>query len=260
MPFSCRRAALSKSNSSMRLPLMTTTRVSSGWVASMSILLPMSQFLCACMASPLGSPLRSGDARGTLRCCCAIGALNAGPQTDAKMLREPVLPGPRVARSSWRGSCPRLSSCSGNGTVPFSADPTMRDHAPYRVERGWRYASGPLACREILTPGQACLNFVRTDTRVTFRLLWRGGQKCKLSARRPSGNHWLTLGALVSAIKSPMKCRPTMMPETAFRSRRGAAHLLQCAVLVVLFLLSGFRLPAADAAGLPVAARRDSQF
>src|SRR6476660_2376372 len=39
LPRSCLRLALSKSNSSTRLPRRTTTRVSSGWVASISILL-----------------------------------------------------------------------------------------------------------------------------------------------------------------------------------------------------------------------------
>src|SRR6516225_4963775 len=39
LPLNCLRCADSKSNSSTRLPRKTTTRVSSGWVASMSILL-----------------------------------------------------------------------------------------------------------------------------------------------------------------------------------------------------------------------------
>src|ERR1700733_4583393 len=39
LPRSCLRCADSKSNSSTRLPRRTTTRVSSGWVASISILL-----------------------------------------------------------------------------------------------------------------------------------------------------------------------------------------------------------------------------
>src|SRR5258707_2913504 len=39
LPRSCLRLADSKSNSSTRFPRSTTTRVSSGWVASMSILL-----------------------------------------------------------------------------------------------------------------------------------------------------------------------------------------------------------------------------
>jgi hypothetical protein len=42
---SCLRLADSKSNSSTRLPRRTTTRVSSGWVASMSILLGIEQSL-----------------------------------------------------------------------------------------------------------------------------------------------------------------------------------------------------------------------
>src|SRR6516225_8626232 len=39
LPLNCLRCADSKSNSSTRLPRKTTTRVSSGWVASISILL-----------------------------------------------------------------------------------------------------------------------------------------------------------------------------------------------------------------------------
>src|SRR5881398_1633253 len=45
LPFSCRRLADSKSNSSTRLPRRTTTRVSSGWVASISILLAIDRSL-----------------------------------------------------------------------------------------------------------------------------------------------------------------------------------------------------------------------
>ena len=44
-----------------------------------------------------------------------------------------------------------------------------------------------------------------------------------------------------------------MTLETAIRFRRPAAHMLLCLALALLFLLSGYRLPAADAAGLPVA-------
>ena len=45
LPRSWRRLADSKSNSSTRLPRTTTTRVSSGWVASMSILLAIDKSL-----------------------------------------------------------------------------------------------------------------------------------------------------------------------------------------------------------------------
>src|SRR5437588_5808222 len=45
LPRSCLRLADSKSNSSTRLPRRTTTRVSSGWAASMSILLGIDQSL-----------------------------------------------------------------------------------------------------------------------------------------------------------------------------------------------------------------------
>src|ERR1700751_69659 len=45
LPLNCLRCADSKSNSSTRLPRKTTTRVSSGWVASMSILLAIGKSL-----------------------------------------------------------------------------------------------------------------------------------------------------------------------------------------------------------------------
>src|SRR5215467_10812543 len=45
LPRSCLRWADSKSNSSTRLPRTTTTRVSSGWVASISILLGIWELL-----------------------------------------------------------------------------------------------------------------------------------------------------------------------------------------------------------------------
>src|ERR1700757_3360299 len=45
LPLNCLRCADSKSNSSTRLPRKTTTRVSSGWVASMSILLAICKSL-----------------------------------------------------------------------------------------------------------------------------------------------------------------------------------------------------------------------
>src|SRR6516162_4911425 len=45
LPLNCLRLADSKSNSSTRWPRSTTTRVSSGWVASISILLGIDQSL-----------------------------------------------------------------------------------------------------------------------------------------------------------------------------------------------------------------------
>src|SRR5262245_5898694 len=57
LPRSWRRLADSKSNSSTRLPRTTTTRVSSGWVASISILLAIDESLFANPA-PARSRLR----------------------------------------------------------------------------------------------------------------------------------------------------------------------------------------------------------
>src|SRR5256886_10249585 len=47
LPRSCFRCAVSKSNSSTRLPRTTTTRVSSGWVASINILFGILELLTA---------------------------------------------------------------------------------------------------------------------------------------------------------------------------------------------------------------------
>src|SRR5262245_465845 len=56
LPRSCLRLALSKSNSSTRLPRSTTTRVSSGWVASINIL------------SAIGKSHWAVNSRGLARC------------------------------------------------------------------------------------------------------------------------------------------------------------------------------------------------
>src|SRR5215470_8337435 len=53
LPLSWRRFADSKSNSSTRFPRTTTTRVSSGWVASMSILLAIDNSSCGGPAGTL---------------------------------------------------------------------------------------------------------------------------------------------------------------------------------------------------------------
>jgi N-acetylmuramoyl-L-alanine amidase len=50
-----------------------------------------------------------------------------------------------------------------------------------------------------------------------------------------------------------MQCRPIMRITTASRFRSAAARLLPCIGLALLFLLSGYRLPMAGAANLPVA-------
>src|SRR6185312_2791195 len=56
LPRSCLRLALSKSNSSTRLPRITTTRVSSGWDASISILLAIGESHCG---GPAGGRARN---------------------------------------------------------------------------------------------------------------------------------------------------------------------------------------------------------
>src|SRR5712672_1714997 len=64
-PRSCLRLADSKSNSSTRFPRTTTTRVSSGWVASMSILLAIDLTLGGTSGSARPAPeRRAEDAMG----------------------------------------------------------------------------------------------------------------------------------------------------------------------------------------------------
>src|SRR5262249_35721144 len=58
LPRSCLRLADSKSNSSTRFPRTTTTRVSSGWVASMSILLAIEPTLRGALESTRPAPGR----------------------------------------------------------------------------------------------------------------------------------------------------------------------------------------------------------
>src|ERR1700721_564990 len=61
LPRSCLRLADSKSNSSTRFPRTTTTRVSSGWVASMSILLAIELTLEGALASARPAPERRAE-------------------------------------------------------------------------------------------------------------------------------------------------------------------------------------------------------
>src|SRR5712692_6025425 len=65
LPRSCLRLALSKSNSSTRLPRTTTTRVSSGWVASISILLAIDGSSCGALAR--GTPPPHGQPGAALQ-------------------------------------------------------------------------------------------------------------------------------------------------------------------------------------------------
>src|SRR5215470_5234320 len=65
LPLSWRRFADSKSNSSTRFPRTTTTRVSSGWVASMSILLAIDNSSCG--ASARGTLARARPRRAAPR-------------------------------------------------------------------------------------------------------------------------------------------------------------------------------------------------
>src|SRR5215469_2264833 len=60
-PRSCLRLADSKSNSSTRFPRTTTTRVSSGWVASMSILLAIDLTLGGASGGARSPPWRGSE-------------------------------------------------------------------------------------------------------------------------------------------------------------------------------------------------------
>src|SRR5579883_310023 len=61
LPRSCLRLADSKSNSSTRFPRSTTTRVSSGWVASMSILLAIEPTLGGALVRARPAPKRRAE-------------------------------------------------------------------------------------------------------------------------------------------------------------------------------------------------------
>src|SRR5215467_11477376 len=64
LPRSCLRLADSKSNSSTRFPRTTTTRVSSGWVASMSILLAIDLTLGGASGCARSPPRRRSEHAG----------------------------------------------------------------------------------------------------------------------------------------------------------------------------------------------------
>src|SRR6202011_3892759 len=92
LPLSWRRFADSKSNSSTRFPRKTTTRVSSGWVASMSILLAIDNSSC-------GAPARGTLARAKPRRAAPRGArrndgrgglYDRGPNRAAQRASDPT--------------------------------------------------------------------------------------------------------------------------------------------------------------------------
>src|ERR1700724_3140248 len=103
LPRSCLRLADSKSNSSTRFPRTTTTRVSSGWVASMSILLAIELTLEGAPASARPAPWRrrAEDAmrRGGLRGRSAAHSVLVG--------HPPHHPGPWIERLEERGNAGR---------------------------------------------------------------------------------------------------------------------------------------------------------
>src|SRR5262249_37796467 len=84
-PRSCLRLADSKSNSSTRFPRTTTTRVSSGWVASISILLGIWKLLTVAPRDWPGAAL-------------AVGLVH-GPPDSGVMERPKRLPMPRTPHS-----------------------------------------------------------------------------------------------------------------------------------------------------------------
>jgi hypothetical protein len=104
LPLSCLRCADSKSNSSTRLPRKTTTRVSSGWVASMSILLAIGKSHTGWRAAS-----SRPDRRG-LRALRPIAGVGNGSGT------------PSAAK--WRE--PRTSVCRSNAAAPFRSDLDLR--------------------------------------------------------------------------------------------------------------------------------------
>src|SRR5215472_2712766 len=97
LPRSCLRLADSKSNSSTRFPRTTTTRVSSGWVASMSILLAIDVTHGGASArARLPPKRRSEDAKGRTE-------LWVETQHRLRGARRTRMRGPAAAHSNLMG-------------------------------------------------------------------------------------------------------------------------------------------------------------
>src|SRR5262252_51693 len=142
LPLSCLRCADSKSNSSTRLPRKTTTRVSSGWVASMSILLAIGR--------------SHGDRARSCRAASAGGEDNGPIFVDWS--------GPKVASAASRA---RPAIGKRNTAEPFDMDlgcASNINSKPRRdgsAERGRDFASWR-QCGAMALRGLAATNVTRT--------------------------------------------------------------------------------------------------
>src|SRR6476620_7182270 len=113
LPRSCLRWAVSKSNSSTRLPRTTTTRVSSGWVASINILLGILGLLTAAGAVQGARPcdatvhlIRGGGEGQNAR----LGAAPNGDPPERCDVRSFRLASARSFRGSWSATQSGASS------------------------------------------------------------------------------------------------------------------------------------------------------
>src|SRR5262249_37342376 len=124
LPRNWRRLADSKSNSSARLPRTTTTRVSSGWVASISILLAIDESLFANPA-PVRSRLRRrlrSAATGPRRRGGRGGGRDEGEPGRRHAPRKSLPGGVRSNPSSW--ICAYLNPKRDNGPWRLPFEPT----------------------------------------------------------------------------------------------------------------------------------------
>src|SRR5438105_1084209 len=138
LPRSCLRLADSKSNSSTRFPRTTTTRVSSGWVASMSILLAIDLTLGGALGCARSPPRRGPErARRTELWVETNGRLHA--------MRRARMRGPAAAHSVLVGHPRHDPDLDGATRVGRNAD--LR--GPQLVAPAKSRAHGPRGRRRI---------------------------------------------------------------------------------------------------------------
>src|SRR5262249_51481835 len=171
LPRSCLRLADSKSNSSTRFPRTTTTRVSSGWVASMSILLAIAN-------SSWGAPARGAPTRTAPRRAAPRGARQndgrgglsgRGPNRAVQRASDP----PRAALyrrvgggdvgsraiGPWPLTCDgrqqrRRDSLHADGRWRSTAPCAQRKRAVARLPVVLQWASAGPASRQRIAPGE----------------------------------------------------------------------------------------------------------
>src|SRR5258706_11310707 len=141
LPLSCFLLAVSKSNSSSRFPLMTTTRVSSGWVASINIRLAIWQLLqCATGTAPRGGGRRRETVVGDQGWCHVDLSNGAGRTCRDARTGTMRRTGPK-ARRQIRSAEP-VRSRPHRKASPGSAQPSPWALAAGRTSRCTRARQG----------------------------------------------------------------------------------------------------------------------